>query len=127
MDSVGDGKGDEGLLAFRQGSFSKDGTVVGHEFFPQIFVALAHFGKLTTSYGEPLPLTPTEYELLECLALRRGRVLSKEQLRDWLYDSQAEASSNVIEAVVSVLRKKLRPVAAADLIKTQRGFGYFID
>ena len=90
-------------------------------------IAIDTAKRRATSYGEPLPLTPTEYELLECLALRRGRVLSKEQLRDWLYDSQAEASSNVIEAVVSVLRKKLRPVAAADLIKTQRGFGYFID
>lgn len=80
-----------------------------------------------TSCGETLPLTPTEYELLECLALRRGRVVSKEQLRDWLYDSASETSSNVIEAVVSTLRKKLRWAIDADLIKTQRGFGYLIE
>lgn len=80
----------------------------------------------TNSIG-PLPLTPTEYELLECLALRRGRVISKEQLRDWLYDSESEASSNVIEVLVSTLRKKLRAVTGVNLIKTQRGFGYIIE
>lgn len=80
-----------------------------------------------TRGGEPLPLTPTEYGLLECLALRRGRVVSKEQLRDWLYDSAADASSNVIEAAVSTLRKKLRATIDVDIVKTQRGFGYLIE
>lgn len=80
----------------------------------------------TNSIG-PLPLTPTEYELLECLALRRGRVISKEQLRDWLYDSNSEACSNVIEVLVSTLRKKLRLVTREDIVKTQRGFGYIIE
>ncbi|MGD9365512.1 MAG: response regulator transcription factor [Desulfobacteraceae bacterium] len=74
-----------------------------------------------------LALTPLEYQLLECLALRRGRVISKELLRYWLYDSDAEASSNVIEALVSSLRKKLRSVGADQVVKTRRGFGYLVE
>lgn len=76
---------------------------------------------------KPLALTPLEYQLLECLAMRRGRVVSKELLRDWLYDSDAEASSNVIEVLVSSLRKKLYTVGADKVVKTRRGFGYMVE
>jgi two-component system copper resistance phosphate regulon response regulator CusR len=72
-------------------------------------------------------LTPLEYQLLECLALRKGRVISKALLHDWLYDSSADASSNVIEALVSSLRKKLRSVDAEQVVKTRRGFGYLVE
>ena len=74
-----------------------------------------------------LALTPLEYQILECLALRRGRVISKSLLHDWLYDSDAETSSNVMEALVSSLRKKLRVVGADQVVKTRRGFGYLVD
>ncbi len=74
-----------------------------------------------------LSLTPSEYQLLECLALRRGRVISKESLRDWLYDSDADVSSNVIEVMMSSLRKKLRDTGAGDIVQTRRGFGYLIE
>lgn len=74
-----------------------------------------------------LALTPLEYQLLECLALRKGRIISKELLRDWLYNSDAEASSNVIEALVSSVRKKLRSVGADQVVKTRRGFGYLVE
>lgn len=74
-----------------------------------------------------IALTPLEYQILECLALRRGRVISKSLLHDWLYDSDAETSSNVIEALVSSLRKKLRVVGADQVVKTRRGFGYLVD
>jgi len=56
----------------------------------------------------PLNLTPSEYKLLECLALRRRRVVSKNGLRDLLYDCEDDTESNVIEVLVSTLRKKLR-------------------
>ncbi|MGI9302921.1 MAG: response regulator transcription factor [Gammaproteobacteria bacterium] len=75
----------------------------------------------------PLPLTPSEYLLLETLALRRGRVLSKDYLMDLLYTANEEVSSNVVEVLVSSLRKKLRNACDFDLIKTRRGFGYIIE
>jgi DNA-binding response OmpR family regulator len=77
--------------------------------------------------GEPLPLTPTEYSLFELLALRRGRVVSRDQILDHLYDSAVEVSSNVIEVLVCALRKKVQPEGAAPVIVTRRGRGYLIE
>jgi DNA-binding response OmpR family regulator len=71
-------------------------------------------------------LTPSEYQLLECLALRKGRVISKERLHQLLYDSASDTSSNVIEATMSTLRKKLRIAGAEEVVLTRRGFGYYV-
>ncbi len=77
--------------------------------------------------GCPLSLTPAEYNLLQYLALRRGNVVSKSQLQDRLADAQSQAVSNVIEVLVSNVRKKISAVNPDTVIKTKRGFGYYID
>lgn len=77
--------------------------------------------------SDALSLTPAEYNLLSYLALRRGRVISKSQLQDWLSNAESEAVSNVIEVLVSNLRKKIASVTSEKFIKTKRGFGYYID
>lgn len=77
--------------------------------------------------GEPVALTPTEYALLELLALRRGRVVSREQILAQLYESQAEVASNVVEVLVCSLRKKIQPTGAPPVIVTRRGSGYLIE
>jgi DNA-binding response OmpR family regulator len=78
-------------------------------------------------HGEPVALTPTEYALLELLALRRGRVVSREQILDELYESAAEVASNVVEVLVCSLRKKIQPAGAPPVIVTRRGSGYLIE
>ena len=77
--------------------------------------------------GCALNLTPTEYNLLEYLSARRGRVIPKGQLRDLLSNADSEAVSNVVEVLVSNLRKKLGAAGVDKIIKTKRGFGYYID
>jgi DNA-binding response OmpR family regulator len=77
--------------------------------------------------GEALHLTPSEYALLEFLAYQRGRVFSKDQLVEHLHRSDSEVSSNVIEVLVSGLRKKIHDDDAPPLLRTRRGFGYFVD
>ena len=77
--------------------------------------------------GQELNLTPAEYNLLEYLSVRRGRVIPKGQLRDWLSNADSEAVSNVVEVLVSNLRKKLVAAGAEKIIKTRRGFGYYVD
>ena len=74
-----------------------------------------------------ISLTPTEMSILEYLAINRGRVISAEQICDHIYDSDTYSSINSVEAHVSTLRKKLRQVCVESIIKTQRGFGYYID
>ena len=79
------------------------------------------------SDGEEVALTPAEYNLLEHLVLRRGRVVSKSQLQDWLSNSYSESVSNVVEVLVSNIRKKMRPGGMNGIIRTRRGFGYYVE
>jgi two-component system copper resistance phosphate regulon response regulator CusR len=77
--------------------------------------------------GEAVHLTPKEYALLEYLALRRGRVFSKDRLIEQLYTGDAGVTENMIEALVSGLRRKLQGPGEPPLIATRRGFGYTIE
>jgi two-component system OmpR family response regulator len=73
--------------------------------------------------GVIVDLSPTEYKLLRYLMLNAGRVLSRAQILDhvWEYDWDGEAT--VVETYISYLRKKLDPLGMP-LIKTVRGVGY---
>lgn len=77
--------------------------------------------------GEPVALTPSEYALLELLALRRGRVVTREQILAQIYESETDVASNVVEVLICSLRKKVQPVGAPILIVTRRGSGYLIE
>jgi two-component system OmpR family response regulator len=75
--------------------------------------------------GQLVELTRTEYELLRYLLLNPGRVLSKAQILDhvWQYDFQGR--SNVVELYISYLRRKL-DADLPQLIQTIRGVGYIL-
>ena len=80
----------------------------------------------TASRGEtPLPLTRTEYSLLECLMRRPGRVVRREQLMDQLWGAR-DVSSNTLDAFVKSLRHKLDGDDRPRLLHTIRGIGYCI-
>lgn len=70
--------------------------------------------------GTPLDLSAREYALLEALAARPGRALSREQLEEAVYGWGEEVASNAIEVHIHHLRRKLGP----DWIRTLRGVGY---
>jgi two-component system OmpR family response regulator len=73
--------------------------------------------------GNPVKLTSLEYRLLAYLAHHRGRVVSRTELVEHLYDQDFDRDSNTIEVFVGRLRKKL----GSDLIQTVRGLGYCLD
>ncbi len=70
--------------------------------------------------GEPLRLTSLEYRLLHYLMMHQGRVISRTELVEHLYDQDFDRDSNTIEVFVGRLRKKVGP----DRIETVRGLGY---
>ena len=70
--------------------------------------------------GEPVPLSPREFDLLHVLMLAGGRVLTREQIEEQLCAWGRELESNSIEVYVHRLRKRLRP----GLLRTIRGVGY---
>lgn len=75
---------------------------------------------------QSVDLTAMEYKTLEFLALRSGEVVTKSELLEHLYDFNWERFSNVIEAHISSLRRKLDPDRKNNPIKTIRGHGYIL-
>jgi two-component system OmpR family response regulator len=73
--------------------------------------------------GNPVKLTSLEYRLLAYLAYHRGKVVSRTELVEHLYDQDFDRDSNTIEVFVGRLRKKLD----ANLIQTVRGLGYSLE
>jgi DNA-binding response OmpR family regulator len=74
--------------------------------------------------GVLLPLRTKELAVLQVLMERRGRVVSRDQLREACWDAEHEPGSNVEEVAVSAVRRKLGEPA---IIRTRRGLGYIID
>ncbi|WP_069166234.1 response regulator transcription factor [Nocardia altamirensis] len=68
-------------------------------------------------------LTPKEFAVLELLATRAGSVVSRSELIECCWDEMAEPASNVVDAVVAQLRRKLGP---PPVIETVRGTGFMI-
>ncbi len=75
-------------------------------------------------HGEPIELTAFEYRLLEYLVRERARVVSKQELSDYLYPHDEDRDSNVLEVLIGRLRRKLDPDGTLAPIETLRGRGY---
>lgn len=70
--------------------------------------------------GQTLTLTGTEFRLLRYFMLHPGKILSKTELTEHVYDFDSDRDSNVIEVYIRRLREKLGP----GVIETRRGQGY---
>lgn len=75
-----------------------------------------------TLHGQEVPLTATEYKLLRTLLERRGRVQTRPQLLETVWEAQPDIQTRTVDMHVQRLRAKLGEVG--DLIETIRGFGY---
>lgn len=71
-----------------------------------------------------IELTSFEYKIIEYLMVRTGKVVSKTELTERLYDQDFERDSNVIEVFIGRLRKKMDPDNTIKPIETLRGRGY---
>lgn len=77
--------------------------------------------------GKPLNLTAREITVLHLLLQRPGRIVSKQQLVESMYDWASEANPAVIEVFVSRLRRKLDEAGAGVGIRVLRGLGYRLE
>jgi DNA-binding response OmpR family regulator len=71
-----------------------------------------------------IKLSKKEFSLLEYLLRNKGRVISKDQIINHVWDYDADVLPNTVEVYIGYLRKK---IGKPDLIKTMRGFGYKIE
>jgi two-component system, OmpR family, response regulator len=74
---------------------------------------------------DEIQLSPTEFLLLRFLALNKGRVMSKGQIVEYVWEYDFDGNYGIVETYVSYLRKKLNDPDGS-LIQTVRGFGYVI-
>ncbi len=85
-------------------------------------IAIDRAALTVTVGGEPLELTRIEYKLLLLLAERRGRVQTRPQLLETVWEAQADIQTRTVDMHVQRLRTKLGE--AGHLLETVRGFGY---
>jgi DNA-binding response OmpR family regulator len=75
-------------------------------------------------HGIDVPLTTREYALLEFLARRSGRVVTRGDIAEHVWDNSYDPLSNVIDVYIRRLRTKLAPSGCESAIRTRRGEGY---
>lgn len=74
--------------------------------------------------GIEIELTSFEYRMLEYLAKRQGKIVSKDELRNYLYPHDTDPESNVLTVLMGRLRRKLDPEGTRQPITTVHGRGY---
>ena len=74
--------------------------------------------------GQPVGLTTKEYALLEYFMLHAGRVLTREEIAEHVWDENFDPFSNVIDVYVRRLRRKIDEGFTPALLHTRRGAGY---
>lgn len=76
--------------------------------------------------GKNIELTGKEYEVLEYLIQNKGHVLSRDKIRDSVWDYGYEGESNIIDVIIKNIRKKIDIGNSKQLIHTKRGLGYVL-
>ncbi|GAB3588335.1 response regulator transcription factor [Calidifontibacter terrae] len=75
--------------------------------------------------GAIIDLSPTEFKLLRYLMVNSGRVLSKAQILDHVWDYDFRGEAGIVESYISYLRRKV-DIVGEPLIHTKRGVGYVL-
>lgn len=82
--------------------------------------------KTVTRSGEQIALTAREYALLEYLVRRNGRIASRHEIVEHVWDVNFDTGTNVVEVYINFLRKKIDKNFQPKLIHTKQGMGYYI-
>ena len=77
--------------------------------------------------GQPLPLSLTEFRLLEVLARHRGQIVPRHAIIADVWGNRRDVEDNTLDALVRLLRKKLDHDSQSKLIQTHRGLGYSME
>ena len=87
-------------------------------------VSLDPLSRRVTADGREIELTAKEFDLLECLLRNAGRVMSRTELKEYVWDFGFDAQTKVVDLYVHYLRRKLGEAGA--IIETVRGVGYAV-
>jgi DNA-binding response OmpR family regulator len=117
---------DLGELIARAKALIRRGKGAAHPTLSVLDVEVSTLEQSVRRAGTLVDLSPTEYRILEYLIHHPRKIISKRELLEHLYDYNWEHHSNVIEAHISNLRRKLEAARpdAEPVIETMRGRGY---
>ena len=82
--------------------------------------------KSVTRAGKQIELTGKEYKVLEYLMQSKNRILSRDQIKEHVWDFDYEGDSNIIDVLIKNIRKKIDIEDGKQIIYTKRGLGYVI-
>lgn len=83
--------------------------------------------KTVSRAGKNIDLTAKEYTLLEYLVRLNGRVASRHEIVEAVWDMNFDTGTNVVEVYINFLRKKIDRAFDVKLIHTKQGMGYFLN
>ena len=83
-------------------------------------------GKVVTRAGKRIELTAREFSLLEYLMLNKGRVVSRVDIAEKVWDLNFDTSTNIIDVYINHLRKKIDRDHELKLFNTIVGMGYSV-
>lgn len=82
--------------------------------------------KVAIRGGKTIPLTAKEFTLLEYFMRNKGRVLSRPQIAEHVWEVTFDTGTNVVEVYVNILRKKIDKDFPTKLLQTRIGLGYIL-
>ncbi len=112
------------VLLARLRAVSRRGAIAEPPVLQVADLSLNPSARDVTRAGRRVPLTRTEYGLLELLMKRAGRVVTRENLIESVWGFDSEVRSNTLDAFIRLLRDKVDTEGETKLIQTVRGVGY---
>ena len=83
-------------------------------------------GRIAEKEDNKVELTKNEYKILEYLVLHRQQVISRDEIMDYLWESEEFVDDNTLNVNIKRLRMKLTELGLIDQIETRRGQGYLL-
>lgn len=83
-------------------------------------------GRIIGKEDNKVELTKNEYKILEYLVLHRQQVISRDEIMDYLWESEEFVDDNTLNVNIKRLRTKLEELGLIDQIETRRGHGYLL-
>lgn len=76
--------------------------------------------------GKEIELTKNEFKIIYYLAQNRGKIVSREELMNYLWDSEMFVDDNTLTVNITRIRNKLEEINLKDILETRRGQGYIV-
>ena len=76
--------------------------------------------------GKQLELTKNELKILHYLVQKRGQIVAREEIMDYLWDNQSFIDDNTLTVNMTRLKNRLEEIGVHDMIQTKRGQGYIL-